>query len=298
MTRRPSSTWAAAAALLAACALAFACTAYVDAEELGLVLRFGRVDRVVPPGISLRLPYPIEEIIAVDVTTVRRVDVELARSHAPRDRRHLTADANLLDLELTAHYTVADPIAYTFAAEDPKAAAARILAGQARAVLATMPIDSVLTTAKLDLESRVQRRADKLFDALGLGIELTRVSAVEATPPAMVVEAFNDVASARGDRHTYRIEADAWADRRLSEARADSSTIANRAAADSTRLTNAAEAGAGAFEAMLAEYRKAPRVFRERVRDESAEQVLSGMRLVLTDPAKGPTHVERVSRSR
>ncbi len=298
MTRPALPTLATAAALLAACALAFACTAYVDAEELGLVLRFGRVDRVVPPGISLRLPYPIEEIVAVDVTTVRRVDVEVARSRAPRDRRHLTADANLLDLELTAHYTVADPIAYTFAVEDANAAAARVLAGQARAVLATMPIDSVLTTAKLDLESRVRRRAGEVLDHWGLGIELTRVSAVEATPPAMVVEAFNDVASARGDRHTYRIEADAWADRRLSEARADSSTIANRAAADSTRLANAAEAGAGAFEALLVEHRRSPRVLRERLRDESAERVLARMQLILTDPAKGPTRVERIGGAR
>jgi len=282
------------AALALALAI-FGCTAYIDAEELGLVLRFGRIDRVLPPGIALRLPYPVETVLPVDVTTVRRVDVGYVQRRGAADRRHLTADANLLDLELTAHFTVADPIAYTFSAESPGLVAARVLAGQARAALATMPIDSVLTTAKLDLETRVQKRAGELLEHHGLGIRLTRVSAVEATPPAMVVESFNDVASARGDRDTYRIEADAWADRRLSEARARAETIANQAISDSTRAVNVATADAGAFVALLQEYRAAPVVFRERLRAESAERVLAGMDLVLTDPDKGPTRVERIA---
>ena len=40
----------------------FLITFRVEANELGVVLRFGKFDRVAEPGLNFRLPYPIESV--------------------------------------------------------------------------------------------------------------------------------------------------------------------------------------------------------------------------------------------
>src|SRR5712691_4620281 len=42
----------------------------VDPDERGVVLRFGRYDRAVNPGLNYHLPYPIESALTPKVTRV------------------------------------------------------------------------------------------------------------------------------------------------------------------------------------------------------------------------------------
>ena len=67
--------------LVAILAVAAAIIAYnffafrVQPDEVGVVLHFGRYDRVAQPGLNFRLPYPIETVYTPKVTRVNRVTV-------------------------------------------------------------------------------------------------------------------------------------------------------------------------------------------------------------------------------
>src|SRR6185312_12825183 len=56
------------AIVLAAVVAFFAFTFRVNPDELGVVMRFGKVERQEPPGLHFRLPYPIEEVRLPKVT--------------------------------------------------------------------------------------------------------------------------------------------------------------------------------------------------------------------------------------
>src|SRR5437660_8420687 len=47
----------------------------VEPDEYGVVLRFGKYDREVKPGLNYHLPIPIETALTPKVTRVNRIDV-------------------------------------------------------------------------------------------------------------------------------------------------------------------------------------------------------------------------------
>src|SRR6516165_12192096 len=53
----------------------FGFTVRVNPEELGIVLRFGKYVRQLPPGLNFRWPYPIEQVELPKVTRVNRIEI-------------------------------------------------------------------------------------------------------------------------------------------------------------------------------------------------------------------------------
>ena len=47
----------------------------MDADEQGVVLRFGKYTNMTQPGLNYHLPYPIESVMTPKVTRVNRVDI-------------------------------------------------------------------------------------------------------------------------------------------------------------------------------------------------------------------------------
>src|SRR5262245_21833591 len=77
------------AALLAAY-LAFFFT--VRANEVGVVLRFGKFDREVPSGLHVRLPYPIEEVKLARVTDQNIIEIGYEPAGGARGGRDVATE--------------------------------------------------------------------------------------------------------------------------------------------------------------------------------------------------------------
>src|SRR5262247_3828118 len=76
--------------LVAALAVAYYAFFFiVGVDEAGVVLRFGKFDREVPPGLHFRLPYPIEEVRLPKVTKVNQVDIGFDSGRTGRSGRDL-----------------------------------------------------------------------------------------------------------------------------------------------------------------------------------------------------------------
>ena len=77
------------AALLAIVLIAaigfFGFTVHVNPEELGVVLRFGKFVRLLPPGLNFRWPYPIEVVELPKVTRVNRIELGMRGSAESRE---------------------------------------------------------------------------------------------------------------------------------------------------------------------------------------------------------------------
>ena len=97
----------------------FGFTVRVDPEELGIVLRFGQYVRQLPPGLNFRWPYPIEQVELPKVTRVNRIEIGMRGSSDARDASStirdvpqeslmLTGDENIVDLDFSVTWRVAD----------------------------------------------------------------------------------------------------------------------------------------------------------------------------------------------
>ena len=62
------------AVLLVLVFVAFDCWKIIDAQQVGVALRFGKFNRVMHNGLNLKWPLPIERVIPVDTTSKQAVD--------------------------------------------------------------------------------------------------------------------------------------------------------------------------------------------------------------------------------
>ena len=216
----------------------------VETGDVAVVFRLGAIDRTAQAGLGVRLPWPLETHEVVRVSEVRRVE--------PGRTRMLTGDTNLVDLDLVVQITVADPAQWLTGTADPEAEAAAIVTAVATDVVATMDVDRLLTTGRTDLQRRVLRDAQAVLTTLHTGARLDAVDIRELTPPPAVVDAFNDVSSARGDRETLALGAEAYTSRRIPETRGATATLMSGAHARAAERVSRAKADIARFQAAAA----------------------------------------------
>src|ERR1019366_2831754 len=95
----------------------------VQPDEVGVVLRFGRFDRIALPGLNYHLPWPIESFALPAVTRINRVEVgfrsgssdispqrgrEAAAGEVPQESLMLTGDENIIDINLVVFWRIRD----------------------------------------------------------------------------------------------------------------------------------------------------------------------------------------------
>src|SRR5438552_12138522 len=84
----------------------------VEPDELGVVLRFGKFVREVPPGLNYHLPYPIETALTPQALRVNKIDIgfDLRRGSTMRDVPEeslmLTGDENIVDVDFSVFWKV------------------------------------------------------------------------------------------------------------------------------------------------------------------------------------------------
>ncbi len=219
----------------------------VDTGQKALIYRFGAIARVQSAGLHARLPWPVEHDERINVTEVRRVE--------PPGRRLLTADTNLVQLAMVVQYTVGDPVAWTLVSTDPEAVISDLVQAAAMVGAASMDVDTLLTTGRADLERQVLEAGQRVVEDRNLGVRLVAVDVRELVPPGPVVDAFNDVSSARGDRETLALSAEAYTSKLLPDVRGQAAQAEEHARAESARRIAGARADTTRFDELHAAWR-------------------------------------------
>jgi membrane protease subunit HflK len=262
----------------------------VDPDEEGIVLRFGKYHRTVPPGPHYRVPYPIESVDTPKVTQVQRVEVgfrSLARTGGgqpqvravPEEAYTLTGDENIVNVQFSVQYRIRDAVEFLFRVTNQAAVVQNAAEAAMREVIGTSEIDSALTDGKLRIQDDATRLLQRILNSYEVGVEVIAVQLQDVHPPQDVIEAFKDVASAREDKIRIINEAEAYRNEILPKARGQAAELLNQAQAYRAARIRAAEGEAGRFEAVLAEYRKARDVTKKRLYYETMEEILSGVEM-------------------
>jgi len=233
---------------------------FVDSGEAVVVYRFGAIARTATSGLQLRAPWPLESDERIAIGEARRVETG--------ERRLVTGDTNLVDLDLVVQYAVSDPVAYVLGATDPEAVVIQTVKASAAEVLSTMEVDFLMTTGRSELQSRLRERAQASLDARKIGVTLADVDVRELSPPPPVVDAFNDVSSARGDRETLALSADAYASTVIPDARGEAAQMVEVARGDASRIVSGAQGDVARFSALKAAHDASPGSVKAQLRAE------------------------------
>ncbi len=246
----------------------------VDEAERGIVQRFGAFMETTMPGLHWHFPYPIEFVDIVNVTSVENF---------PFQTEMLTADRQYVFIQMVVQYRRTDPYDYSFKVVDPESTLQDVTESGLREVVGTSTLIRLVTEQRDQIAPRTQEIVQNTLDNYGAGITVTSISIEDLDYPGAVQEAVDDAQQAENDAGRYVLEADTYEKDIIPKARGEAAKIRLDAEAYRDRVIRDAEGDAGRFEALLAEYLKAPRVTRDRLYIEAIEEVYGRSNKVIID---------------
>ncbi len=257
----------------------------VDEGERAAVFRFGQYQKNFTPGFHVHLPAPIEthEILPSERQQETQVGINQAESLM------LTGDENIVDVQFRVfwYYDADNPENFILNIDNGtplvKAAAESVM----REVVGKSTLDAVLTTGRGEIASTVRDELQVLLSDYGAGVNIENVEIQEALAPAPVRGDFIDVINAGQDAERLVQEANRYANDIVPRARGEAQQILQRAQAYRDQVIADATGQADRFTQILAEYRKAPQVTRERMYLETMERVLNRTDKLILDSDSG-----------
>ena len=292
-SRLPGSIVFLVATVLAAIAAYYAFAFRVDADELGVVMRFGKVTRLEPPGLHFRMPYPIDEVRLPKVTRQNTIEIGVraaagtGASYVRDESLILTGDENIVDVNFVIFWRIRDAQQYLFNIQNPEITLKAVAESAMREVVGKSEIQPLLTGARQKTEQAVQTLMQDVLNRYGAGIRVDQAQLLKVDPPTQVIDAFRDVQAAAADRERLQNEAESYAGRIVPEARGDAERILQGAHAYREQSVAEATGRSARFLMIYEEYKKAPEVTRMRMYLETMERIMSGTDKIIVDPKTG-----------
>ena len=253
----------------------------VDEQEQAVVLRFGEYYETVGPGLNIYFP-PIDRKFQENVTRERAYS---------KQGQMLTEDENIVEVPLTVQYKISNLKDFVLNVDQPEVSLQHATDSALRHVVGSTAMDQVLTEGREQVATDTRERLQRFLDNYRTGITVTQVNVQSAAAPKEVQEAFDDVIRAREDEQREKNQAEAYANGVIPEARGQAQRIIEEASGYRDAVVSRAEGEAARFKLLLAEYRKAPQVTRERLYLETMQEIYGNTSKVLVAGDKGQNNL-------
>ena len=258
--------------------LVFDMTYLIDQQQRGVVLRFGKHVSTLDPGLNIRLPRPIEKVRKVNVGQVRSITHKATM---------LTQDENIVDVEVAVQWRIGSATDFLFNVYEPFPTLRQVTESAVREVIGKSELDFVLTEGRSEIAQQIQILIQDVLDDYESGVYISSVEMQPAKPPEEVKAAFDDAIKAREDEQRLVNEAEAYRNDVIPKARGAAARLREESNGYKARVIARAEGEASRFEQLLAEYKRAPKVTRERLYLDAIESVFSSTSKVLIDNENG-----------
>ncbi|PAW65315.1 MAG: HflK protein [Verrucomicrobiia bacterium Tous-C2TDCM] len=261
----------------------------VEVEEAGVVLRFGKHLKTVPPGLHFKLPFGIDQVTTVQVTRQLKQEFGFGTEGNTNpyqwsspdefgfERNMVTGDLNSVLVDWVVQYRITEPEKYLFRVRNADTTLRHASESVMRQVVGDRTVDEVITVGRQEIETESSAKLRDLVNLYGLGITIDQVQLKDVDPPEPVQSSFNEVNSAQQEREKAINIANGEYNRDVPKASGEAEKMISEAEGYATQRVNEAEGNVARFTALFAEYEKAPEITRRRLYLETMELVLPGL---------------------
>lgn len=270
----------------------------VSPAEEAVQLRFGQYQDTLSSGPHW-IPPLIDSYDKVDVQRVNSFEFNVdlltkatESSSAAQPASQTAAgdddtDKNVVNIELSVQYRIADPKLYLFNVANGEKTLAEIAQARVSTVVGQMSLDDVITTGRAQVAALVQRDIQQIMDEYQTGMLVLAVNVRKAQAPEEVADAFLDVVQAGQDEQRYIQQAQAYASKVLPIAQGAKSRVLADAAAYKEKVILTAQGDVAKYLALLKVYQISPQVTEQRLYIETLQNVLKNTQKVLLDAKSG-----------
>ncbi len=260
----------------------------IPAESVGVVLRFGQFDTIREPGLHFKVPFGVDEVIPVAVKRQLKMEFGFGTSGAlnsrqfteeqDREKNMVTGDLNTALVEWVVQYRLDEPKLFLFRVRNPEETLRDLSESIMREIIGDRTVDEVITVGRQDIENSSLVRLREVSKEFQLGIMVDQVQLKNINPPREVQASFNEVNKAKQDRENMMNIANGEYNKVVPRARGEAEQKVSVAEGYQLKRVNEALGDVSAFNAVLAEYLKAPDVTRTRIYLETMAEVLPQVR--------------------
>jgi membrane protease subunit HflK len=315
----------------------------VNPGEVAIIERLGQYvgtgsggkAELIGPGPHYALPWPIDLVHKVSTHQTRILTVNIFNSqpdayaeakrkfieenpginlvvaNAVFDPYLITADRNVVHMEVAVQYTIADPEAWltTASHEDDITGESegmreelfqQVVQHAMVHMVSHLTIDDMLFEGRQKLPELLKAAVvnalelpdltDPASHRIDMGIHVERVDLVEARPPALVQPAFDSVTQARAEMVSKEQKAQADKQAALSQAQAAKDAMISDAKAYQAQVVDSAKGEAARFAQVLNQYEQAPEVTRYNVYVDAVRTIAAAAnRLMFMQPGQHAT---------
>ena len=265
----------------------------IQPSEQGVVTRFGAYAYTTDAGLHYHLPYPIENVIKVNTTRERSINLGIAENYRNSaksftESHMLTGDENIVDINLTVVWRIKDAKDYLFSMRSPDTTVQVAAQSVLREIVGQSEMQPIITGDRGKVEDETKEELQKVLNEFNSGIEIVRVKLQKADPPKQVVDAFNEVQRAKADMERFKNEAEAYRNEIIPKARGEAAQKLQDAEAYKAAVVNKAKGEADRFNSVYKAYTMGKNVTAKRMYLETMEDVVKQSDKVIIDPsAKG-----------
>ena len=275
----------------------------IDADEEGVVIRFGKYVRKATSGLNYRLPSPIETVEKVSVT---RTNKESIGFRAPnnnisfskiagisstqitddpdnsiaKESQMLTGDQNIIDMHFYVEWVVKDAKDYLFNLKDDAVDnTVKISAESAmRQVIAMGKVYEALSEQRQEIESKAKKILQDILDSYSSGIKVVNLGILYCYVAPEVRDAYRDIQAAKAVNQAYAYRNDI-----IPRARGEAQGIIEEAKGYKEASISRAKGESERFTLVLTQYQRAKDVTKRRIYIETMEEIMRNVNKLVID---------------
>lgn len=271
----------------------------IQAEQEGVVMRFGKYRDTVDRGLHFKIPFGVDKVVPVAVRRQQKLEFGFGtqgatnpsqvspREEWEREKEMVTGDLNSALVEWVVQYRVDDPKDYLFNVRDPDETLRDVAESVMREAVGDRTVDEVLTIGRQDIEAESLQKLKDLTGKYGMGLTIDQVQLKDVNPPRPVQKSFNEVNEAQQQREEAINVANGLYNRAVPKARGEAQRQISDAEGYATQRINEAEGDAARFTALYEEFAKAPEITKRRLYLETMSEVIPnlGRKIIIDEEA-------------
>ncbi|OGT89249.1 MAG: HflK protein [Gammaproteobacteria bacterium RIFOXYD12_FULL_61_37] len=273
-------------ALTGVLALAIGWTSWytVPSDSVAVLQRFGKFMTEVQPGLHFKIPMGVDTATILPVkrqlkqefgfTTEGATNPDQSSEEPDQESSMVTGDLNVGVVEWVVQYRITDPTKYLFHVREPGATLRDAAEAMMREVVGDRTVDEVLTIGRQEAESEALIKLKRIVELYGLGVSIDQVQLKNVNPPTPVRVSFNAVNQAQQEREKLINEARRDYNKVVPLTEGQKDQRIREAEGYRLKRINEAEGDVSRFNAVFAQYQKAPEVTQRRIYLETLQSVL------------------------
>jgi membrane protease subunit HflK len=205
------------------------------------------------------------------------------------EKSMVTGDLNAALVEWIIQYRIERPDHYLFNVRDPDETLRDASESVMREVVGDRTVDEVITIGRQEVEDEALQKLRAVVNSYEMGIKVDQVQLKNVNPPEKVQASFNEVNQAQQEKERAINVANGEYNKEIPRARGRAAQSIRAAEGYAKQRVNEAEGQVSAFNALLAEYTKAPEVTRRRLYLETMSEILPKVKnkIIVGEEVKG-----------